>query len=391
MKSSTARLIRTLSVLLLLLSPPTAGIWSAPALAQAPPLGGGGFTKVWNTSVPPLRTIAVSPLGVKLALLTDDGKIAVWQMVDGKPIWSVTGQTVNHIAVSDGVGYVMAYRALDPIDRSVLLFNADTGKKVLDRRADGAIWDLAVSESGDYAALTTGAGSLDIFTLDVYPTHHRVALRGIGDSLDFANDETYMAIGLWNGSGVGVYDTSGNRQWYIVGKATRRYDISVAKGSGYILATDYYNHNHDHPILTLWRRDGKPVWTYDLGADASDVTARSNSTGTVTVASFKRTVNRGSNLAVEWRMIAIDRAGQTLWRSEYGGPYLSPRFICFTPGEDGIVFWDSDRRLYRMTLNHYQTDMWQLSAPIRSYATTDDNRYLVANTVDDRLTLLALK
>lgn len=360
----------------------------------APPVGGivppASYPK-WKTpiSVPPLRAIDISPDGKRIALLTDDGKIAVWS-ASGDPLWSVTGQSVDRIRITAGnPGYLIAYRYLDPMDCTVTFFNAANGKRVLTRAVDGAIWNMAASASGKYAAFGTGAGSLYIFTLTQHPSVHRLDLRGLADSVDWADDDSFLAAGLWNGSGVSVFDPSGDVKWDIAGKADRRYDVAVTHGSKFVLATSYYNHDRTHPVLTLRQRTGKPVWSYDLGPDVSHIFAATTSDGSVTIASFTRRVHRGSDITLERRMLALDRMGLPLWGTEYGGPYLSPVFVCFTPAEDGIVYYDSDLRLYRMTMNHFQTGMKLLTQPIRSMVATPDGRLLLVNTVDDHLLLLS--
>ncbi|MDR3707005.1 MAG: WD40 repeat domain-containing protein [Capsulimonadaceae bacterium] len=348
-----------------------------------------GFSLVWRRPSPPLRALDISPQGARVALLTTDGKIAIWDAPSAKPLWSKFGVTGANVALSDGVGYAFVYDALNPLNENVTFFDAATGRVVATKRLDGAIWGMSVSNSGDFMAVGTGEDSLYIYSLDVYPSYHRVRLRGVCNGLDFAPDGSYIAVGLWNASGVDYYDTSGKQIASIPGNTLKRFEPFVSDDSKLVLALQYANHQKRDPVLTLWRRDGSRVWSHGFGDNVSGVRALTSKGGEFTIASFYKQIVRDRVWTAERRLCLLDQTGQEAY--QIGGLYLSLTLVCLSPDDSGFVAYDGDRSLYRFDRSGNAIKTWPLTAPIRAWAVTRDRRYLVLHTTDNQLMLLELR
>lgn len=371
-----------------------AALASLLALVCAPPLSAQneaakpGFALLWRHPVPPLRNLDISPQGARLSLLTEDGRVAVWDVASAKPLWSKT-VTGTDVRISDGAGYVFVYDPMNPLNRSIEFYDAATGRLAATKRVDGAIWNMSVSDSGDFMGLGTGDSSLYICTLDIYPSFHRVSLRGVCNALDFSPDGSYIAVGLWNGSGIDCFDTTGKLLASIPGLMTRRFEPEVTRNSKYILALQYINHQMRDPVLTLWRRDGTKVWSHGMGPNASNVRAITSENGAFTVASYYKDVLRDHVWTPERSLVVLDKAGQRVY--EIGGLYLALTLMCLSPDNEGFIAYDGDRTLYRFDHNGNALRTWPLSAPIRVWAYTHDNDELLIHTVDNELTLLKIQ
>ena len=364
-------------------------VFSSPIYAQNGATVKPGFTLLWRHPVPPLRGLDISPQGGRLALLTMDGRIAVWDVATAKPIWSQQGIKGTNVRISDGVGYVFIYDPMNPDYRDVSFYDAGSGRLVATKRSDGAIWDLSVSDSGDFMGVGTGNDSLYIYTLDVYPSYHRVPLRGVCNALAFSPDGSFVATGLWNQSGIDCFDTTGNLLTSVPGAVTKRFEPSITRNSKFVLALQYINHQMRQPVLTLLQRNGNRVWSHGMGSNASNVHAISSSNGDFTVASYLKDVIRDRAWVPERSLVVLDSTGRPVF--EIGGLYLALTLLCLSPDNNGFVAYDGDRTLYRFGRNGNALGVWQLNAPIRYWARTHDDTYLLVHTVDNALTLLQVQ
>lgn len=363
-------------------------MFSAPLHAQNAASARPGFSLVWRKAVPMLRDLDISPQGARLALLTMDKRIAVWDAPSARPIWSKPCKAGTDVRISDGVGYVFVFDPMNPANRSISFYDAATGRVVATKRTDGAIWDLTLSDSGDFMSVGTGKYSLYIYMLDVYPSYHRRTLRGVCNALDFSPDGSFIAVGLWNASGVDCFDTTGKLLTSVPGASTKRFEPSVTRNSNFVLATQYINHQKSDPVLTLWRRDGSRVWSHGMGPNAFNVHALTSPSGDFTVASYYKDIVRDRTWVPERSLVVLDSTGHPIY--EIGGLYLALTLMCLSPDNSGFIAYDGDRTLYRFSRNGNALGTWPLSAPIRDWARSHGAKYLLINTLDNELTLLQM-
>lgn len=355
------------------------------ATAQAP---AAGFNLVWNHPVADLSALALSPQGQRIAMLTSVGKIAVWSAASGTPLWSQNNKDAHAVAVSDGLGYVLAYDPLNPLDTTLTLLTSG-GNAVWKEHLDGPIWAAAVSHDGAHAAISTGRDTIYECALDPQPKCVPWHANGICESLDFAPNDDFLVAGLWNQSGVACFGMDGKEVWAVPGQSDRRYDASVAPGSRYVLSIAYANHKTSDGIVTLLNAsDGQAIWTYPLGENSYGCSVLAGGDAQTTVASFVRIQRRGRTFTEPRRLIALDRLGNRIW--DKGGLFFSPIPICMAPQSGGVVVYDQSRTLYMLDSNGNIVNHAQLSGLLRLWAVSDDNRELLVYTGDGQLSLYRL-
>lgn len=354
------------------------------AKAQAP---AAGFNLVWNRPVATLSALSLSPQGQRIAMLTGTGKVAVWSAADGSPLWS-QNNNARAIAVTDGLGYVLAYDPLDPLNSTLTLL-ASGGNAVWKHRLDGPIWAVAVSHDGAHAAISTGRDTIYGCTLQPQPICAPWHAAGICESLAYAPNDDYLVAGLWNQSGVACFGMDGKQVWNVPGQSDRRYDAFVVPGSRYILSIDYVNHKtSDGSVTLLNASDGQAIWTFPLGENSYDCSVLAGPDAQTTVASFVRIQRRGRTFSEPRRLIALDHLGNRVW--DKGGLFFSPVPICMAPQTGGVVVYDQSRTLYMLDSNGDIVNHAQLSGLLRLWAVSDDDRELLVYTGDGQLSLYRL-
>ncbi|HEY3331537.1 MAG TPA: WD40 repeat domain-containing protein [Capsulimonadaceae bacterium] len=363
-------------------------ISGACSYAQTATAAAPGFALLWRKVVPPLRDLAISPQGTRLVLLTADNKLAVWDANPAKPLWSKPNVDGSSIAISDGVGYAALYDLMNPDGRSIDLYDATTGKLTRTEYADGAIWDVVVSDSGDYLCYGTGTGSLYVCTLDMHPSSQRIKLRGVCNSLALSPDDSYVAVGLWNESGVDWMDLAGKTISSQAGEATKRYEPVIAQDGSTIAGLQYDNHQRRNPTLTLWRKSGEKLWSYAIGKDALNARALVAKGGQFVVVSYFKQIVRDHVLIPERRLLMLDETGKQVF--QIGGLYLSLTLMFISPDNHGFVAYDGDRTLYRFDHSGNAVRTWPLTSAIRAWAVTSDGKRLIVHTTDNQLALLSV-
>ncbi|HEX5323587.1 MAG TPA: PQQ-binding-like beta-propeller repeat protein, partial [Capsulimonadaceae bacterium] len=314
---------RLLSICLALIALLFAGPEASHAQANPP---APGFNLAWNRPVPSLTALAISPQGERLAMITTTGKLAAWSAANGTPLWSQDKKSAQNIAISDGIGYVLAYDALDPLNTSATLLSASNGNSVWSEKLDGAVWAVAVSRDGLHAAISTGKRALYFCTLDPEPHVDKWQLDGICDSLAFAPNDDFLAAGLWSTGGVECFGMNGKQVWRFSGRDDRRYDVSITPDSEYVVALGYANHKASDGVITLLAADdGGQQFSYALGSDSYYSSVLVGDGARTTFVSFSRVEMRGNSAQEPRRLVALDHSGHRLW--DKGGLFFSPTLV----------------------------------------------------------------
>ncbi len=368
---------------------------SAQSVAQGSTSAPVGFSLVWSKPVPELNSLTVSPRGSVIGMLTSSGKIALWSNTSSTPqiqlpvpLWSIPGKTGDDVAITDSSGYALTFDPLNPIDTNLTGYNIATKTSAWKRSLDGALWDLVVSRDGRYVAAGTGSDSLYLYTLDSHPHYTTWKLGGIADSVAISPDETQIAVGEWNSSGVECFNMAGRRLWTFNGPIDRRFRV-LTPTKETIMAVSWRNRQNSYPILySLSTATGKLHWAYDLGTNSRNPVTLASSDGSLIVTSFERTMVRGKAVVVEQRLIAINSEGMELW--EKGGIFFSPTLVSLVPDWSTLVVYDGQRTLYLIDKQGKEIARDQLSGQLVHWASTADGRLLLVDTSDNQLSLLRL-
>ena len=413
------RSVVALCVLAAVFTPPRA----APQRANAAPSRSEpGLTTLWQRSVDPILSLALSPQGNYLALLTADNRLALWSAQTGKSDWTVAGVTAHDADVSDQSGAVVTYDDMNPLNRRVTIYRAavalappkpapvlTTGKPaktstsgkpvspqaikkallvkptiIFSSLLSGAVWDASVSVDGTVAACVTGDRKLHLISLSRRSVMITVPLDGIGNGLEFSGDSQYIAVGLWDSSGIETVDLAGHIRWSYLGAITRRYDVAVSPDNRRVLSISYRNPNHSAPVLTLLNDQAAVLWTYPLGEEAYGAYARLAANAEITYVSYTVVVRHYRDTVLERRLIALGPGGDVLWRQ--GGLFFKPILLFVAPDGNGVVAYDGIQTLYMIDQHGRVVRRNRLTGQLAAWAVNHARTRLITYTSDGQLT-----
>jgi len=304
-------------------------------------------------------------------------------------MWSQQVKSGSEIKICDGAGIVMLYDLGNPLDRTIRFLNSSDGSNLYSFKANRSIWSTAIAENGRWAAVGDTNNTINIFDLKKIGRRTTISLRGIANGIFLAPDCSYLAAGLWNDSGLDIFNFSGKLLSTRQGLETKRYEPIISSDSQYVLALSYENRQKRNPTLTLYTRNGEALWSHQFGKSASNVKAITAKGAVFTAASYYRQEMRDRTWTLERHLIVLDRRGKE--RFDIGGLYISFALIILSPDNAGFIAYDGNMKLYRVNNSDSSIQPFDLSAPIRSWSASSDNRKLLIHTIDNRLTLLSIK
>jgi WD40 repeat protein len=344
------------------------------------------FSPLWTRNVPALRDLSISPEAQRIAMLTSDYRVSVWDVKTAKPIWSKANQLGNRVKITDKVGYVFVYDLMNPMERAVKFYSSSTGDLITSYLSEKPIWDVAASSGGDYFAAGDSSGTLAIYKLLKKPQKQIVRLRGGCDKLAFAPDSSYLAVSVWNSSGIDLYSPNGALLVSQPGALARRFQPVISRDGNYVLGLQYDNHERRAPAVSLWNRKGQSLWSYSLENSSSKPRALIAKGASFTVLFYYKQVMRNHVWTPERRLAVIDSKGRL--KFEIGGLYLSLSLMMLSADNNGFIAYDGEDKLYRFDRNGNTLETFELSAPIRNWAVSADNQKLLIHTIDNKLTLI---
>ncbi len=330
-----------------------------------------------------------------------------WRTQPDKPLWVHPATEASAVAVSATGSFVLAWSPMDPARTDFTILRGEDGATLSHRTLDGAIWDAELSADGCYAGAVTGGKSLHLYTLSDQPyrpqgeedkrIHPPWSLGGIGDSLAFATEYSYIVTGSWDNSSVACYTPRGACLWQYPEDAQARQRLSdrlfTAQLSGngrYVLGLSYGNVRESDPTLYLWRSDGggNPQWKSELGEDAFYPRAQISEDGSTVAVSYLRQIVRGQQSLSEHRLRVLDRDGNTVW--ERGGLLFSPTLIALEPDGHRILVSDGQRTLYALNAQGRIIARYALPGSLRQTTLSADGWTLLVYTGDGTVTLFRL-
>jgi WD40 repeat protein len=325
---------------------------SAPTSAQ---IGAQRPLIIWSRTVKRPVSMAVSPDSRFAAVIDRAGTLAYYSSV-GKPLWTQDAGDATCVAIAGNGGLLVTYTPLNPLRRRVSILTAN-GKARWSRMVYGSVWSAAVSRDGSTAVVGTGARRVYIFKLGRRLSYHRRTLPGIPCSLSFTPDDKSLVVGMWQDSGVGVFDLNGKPRWWSKGFMDLQYTARMSRRGGFILGHGQPNRPQPRDVLALWKSDGTKLWQNRLGFD--DVQAEISNTGSVVGVSYRQRITHGSQEMSQQRLVMFDRKGAKVWSRDKGGMFLKYRLMMMLPG-DGVMV-SSENALY--ILDRQGRTLWKQKLP----------------------------
>ena len=376
------------------------GTAPAPGAAQAQAVSPADtFRLVWSEPIPDLRSASLSADGQSVVTVSAQGQVRLWDWAHRpeRPLWSRPLPGVSRSEVGTGHHAILAYAALDPT-RPTLFLLGDGGRLIGRSTLDGAVWATALSPDGTRAGVTTGSGSLYLYTLGPHPTLHRQRLDGIGDSVSLSPDDG-LTVGTWDDSGVGCYTAQGSPQWQYpatpearAALTDRLFETHMARDGRAVLGLSYGNVRGGDAALYYWRGvGGRPAWRCPLPEDAYFPQAGISANGMCVAASYTQMVTHGEQSLAERRLVMLDAEGETLW--EKGGLLFAPTLVSIAADGHRVTVSDGRQTLYHLDDTGRITTPYVFRAPFSSTIKpvgTADGRWLLVYTEDGLLNLVRM-
>ena len=366
------------------------------------------FKRVWTVSVPGLRTFGLSPDGHYVGVLFQSAptaahqKVSLWRWSDRptSPLWTRAEHGITQVAVSREGQYVLTWASMDTTQRLLSLRRGTDGVCLLPLAVDGAIWNVQTAGDGLSAAISSGAHSVYLMTLDDRPVLHRwpVALLGAGNSLSFSPDSSALAVATWDETSISRYTSRGALVWQYPVRAQSRkmlagriFETQTTRNGKGILGVSYTNVRREDAHLYLWQcaGNGAPAWTYALGPDASHPRALASADGRYVVAGYTEIIMRGEQSLPERRMALLDTSqNKLIW--EEGNLLFSPQLVALSPNGARITVSDGQHSLYNLNMEGRVTANYILrgTGHIKQITASPDGKYILVYTSDGVLSLL---
>jgi len=334
---------------------------------------------VWSRTVKRPVSMSVSPDSRFAAVIDRAGTLAYYDST-GKPLWSQDAGGATCVAIAGNGRILVTYTPLNPLRRRINILTAD-GKTRWSRAVIGSVWSAAVSSDGAIAVVGTGTRRVYIFTLGRRLSYHRRTLPGIPCSLAFTPDDKSLVVGMWQESGVGLFDLNGKPRWWSKGFMDLQYTAEMSRSGAFILGHGQPNRPQPRDVLALWKSDSAKLWQKRLGY--GDVRAAISVTGDVVGVSYRQQIAHGSQEMSEQRLVMFGRNGEKVWDREKGGLFLKPHLMMMLPGDQVMV--SSENALY--ILDRQGKTLWKQKLPglVRQFVAAPDAGRILLYCGDGRL------
>lgn len=366
------------------------------------------FKRIWTTPAPGLRAFGISPDGHYVGVINNVApgsllqKTSLWRWSDrpGTPLWTRTERGVSEIEISRDGLYVLTWSKMNLTQRMLKMRRGADGICLLPLTIDGAVWDVRLADDGRNAAISSGAHSLYIVSLDDRPILHKWlgSLLGSGNSLAFSPNGNTLVVATWDETSISRYTTRGSVLWQFPVRdqarqslAGRIFDIQTTRNGKSILGVSYTNVRRGDIHLYIWPSlgNGSPSWNYSLGSDAYHPRVFLSANGRYAAAGYIRVISRGELTVPERRLALLDtQKDKIIW--EEGNLLFSPELVAFSPNGERITVSDGQHTLYNLNSQGRVTATYLLRGlgSIKQITATPDGRYILIYTSDGSLSLL---
>ncbi len=366
---------------------------------------------VWTAPGPVVgyRAAALSPDGKSLGVVFNhvpgksQEKLSLWRWADrpDRPLWTRADPDASHVIVATGGQTVLSCARMDPSHPFLSVRKGLDGTQISEKPLDGAIWDVQMSADGE-AAVTAGGHGLYLFPDVGRPGFTRFPdLSGIGNSIALTSNNTYLAAGTWDDSGVSCFALNKTRVWQYPkpGELQKRqallgrvFETEIADSGRFVLGVSYANARKSDATLYLWRSDGDgtPLWVRPLGINAFFPKALMSADGRFVAVTYQWMVTRGDQSISERRLLVLDGSGRPVW--ERGNLLFSPQLVALAPDGHCITVSDGQKTIYNLDATGRFTAIKPLkgTAAIRETMTTPDGHYVLVYASDGSLNLFQI-
>ena len=312
-------------------------------------------------------------------------------------MWTVKVNGATDAVVAPNGKAVIAFAAMDPTRPSITVVKGLHHEGYYPLKLDGAIWGATISGNGRYGAVVTGAHSLYVFNLDGYPRGIRYPLEGTGNSVSISNDGSFVASGTWDASGVSCMTTQGQPLWRYQDGGTdkpvvnRLFEAQIASSSPYVLGVSYANVRQSNATVYLWDKggSGQPLWSHPLDVDDSNPKVKISADGSHVALVYSHKIMHGDQSIRVQQLMLLDRNNHSLWATPKGGPLMSPNLVAISPDGNTVTVTDGQRALYNFGADgRISAAKMDMNAMIDKTVTSNDGRYVLVYTDDNKLTLV---
>lgn len=333
---------------------------------------------LWSHAVKRPISMAVSPNSRFVAVI-DRSKTLTYYDAAGKPLWTQDAGDATAVTIAGNGKMLLTYTPLSPLQRRIHFITSD-GKARSSRMVYGAVWSAAMSNDGTMAVVGTGTRRLYVFKLGSRSSYRRRTLPGIPCSLAFTPDDKALVVGMWQQSGVGIFELNGRPRWWSKGFPDLQYTAEMSRGGACILGHGQPNRPQPMDVLALWKINSLKLWQKRLSY--GDIQAAISGKGDVVGVSYSQHISHGKQDMSEQRLALFDSKGTKVWSREKGGLFLKPRLMMMLSG--GLLV-SSENALYILDLQGKTLWKQKLPAEVKQFAPAPDAGRVLMYCGDGRL------
>ena len=337
----------------------------------------------WKTKVDEPACLAMSQGGRYFAAVDGEGTVQLYDN-DGNLLWKQRVPGATDVLIARNGESLLVYSRLDPHHQDVLFYKLN-GRRLWNHRVDGTISSGAVSADGLYAAVTTQKRFVYLYWPDPNrPRFHRWRLDGIGRTVAFTPDKSWIVAGMREPSGISCFDLDAKLRWSCRNDSERAYDLQTSADGRTILGLAPANQQNPGMNLCLWNADGKELWKRKLlGFDGRALVSPQSQYVAVSYADY---LSHGKSEFLERKVSVYNASGQLLW--EKGGLFFGPRLIALSPKGTSVICWDGKDALFNINSSGRILSKMILGGQIKKVISSDDGKRILLYCSDGWMYLL---
>lgn len=332
------------------------------------------FKLAWQAGVGRVVDASLSSNGRFFSTVTPAGTVLVYS-TDNRRMYScdVTGAT--RAIVADDGRYMMAYSAMDPVDRT-LTFIESTGCPYWEVELPAAAWCADATSENGISRFAVGTGDGYVYVLEVGKNrrrYHRWRAPGAVTSIALSSKGREVVIGTWQKSGVCKASIRGRRIWQVDAEPSDLQEVEALWRSGKTLARGVPNRAGEDGEYVIVDREGEIICRGEISARQSTRVIASPGGEFLCVGREELINHKGKSMRTK-RAVLLDCRGAK--KAETGSLFLQADPIMLTRGGTALI-GNEKGTLFAMSPSGKLDVALRLPGPVERSSCSDDGSKLL--------------